>query len=65
MPTGTVTAFDAERGLGEVTDAKGRRWPFHCAAIADGSRAVQIGTSVMFEVTAKLGRHEAAGLRPS
>ena len=62
MPTGTVTAFDLDRGLGEVTDPAGQVWPFHCVAIADGTRDVAVGTAVAFEVVIKLGRREATGL---
>jgi cold shock CspA family protein len=63
--TGTVTAFDDERGLGEVTDDEGSAWPFHCTAIADGSRTILVGTAVTFDlVPGRLGRWEASGLRP-
>ena len=65
MLTGTVTSFDAHRGLGEVTDPDGRTWMFHCVEIADGSRTIEVGTHVEFEAMAKLGRWEAAQLRPS
>ena len=64
--TGTVTAFDDERGLGEVTDDEGSAWPFHCTAIADGSRTILVGTAVTFDVVpGRLGRWEAMGLRPT
>lgn len=64
MPAGTVTAFDRERGLGEVTDGAGRVRPFHCIEIADASRDIAIGTAVAFGVLAKLGRYEATGITP-
>jgi cold shock CspA family protein len=64
--TGTVTAFDDDRGLGEVADDEGAAWPFHCTAIADGSRTILVGTAVTFDVIpGRLGRWEATGLRPS
>lgn len=61
MPAGTITAFDDARGLGEVTGDDGVVRPFHCTAIADGSRTVEAGTAVTFEVVAgRMGRWEAA-----
>ena len=62
---GTVTAFDPGRGLGEVTGADGRRWRFHCVEIADGSRTIEVGSGVKFTAQPKLGRWEAANLRPT
>lgn len=62
---GTVVAFDAERGLGEVESADGRRYPFHCTRIADGTRTIPLGARVEFLVVPGLpGRWEAAQLRP-
>lgn len=62
---GTVVAFDAERGLGEVEAAGGRRYPFHCTRIADGTRTIPLGVKVEFLVVPGLpGRWEAAQLRP-
>jgi cold shock CspA family protein len=61
---GTVTAFDAHRGLGVVTDERGREWPFHATSLADGSRCVDVGTAVIFVPAAgNLGRMEARQLR--
>jgi cold shock CspA family protein len=62
--TGTVTAFDREVGLGEITADDGRVWPFHCIAIADGSRDVATGAAVRFDPLPKLGRWEATNVRP-
>lgn len=62
---GTVTAFDVERGLGVVTDEEARAWPFHCTAIADGSRTIDVGTPVVFRpVPGHLGRTEAGDVEP-
>lgn len=62
---GTVVAFDAERGLGTVAGPDGREWPFHCTAIADGSRQIEVGARVAFVTApAHLGRHEARHLVP-
>ena len=61
--TGTVVAFDEARGLGEVEAHEGRRFPFHCTAIADGTRTVPVGSRVCFEpVAGHLGRREARGV---
>ena len=63
--TGAVTAFDAERGLGTVTDDAGNELPFHCTEIADGSRQIAVGTKVAFTTAAgHLGRFEARGIVP-
>jgi hypothetical protein len=62
---GTVTAFDQQVGLGEVTDTVGTVWPFHCIAIADGSRTIDVGTAVTFASLPKLGRYEATDIRPT
>ena len=62
---GRVVDFDEHRGLGEVESDDGVRYPFHCTRIADGSRVIDIGTRVEFEVVAgPQGRWEAAALRP-
>lgn len=62
---GTVTAFDREVGLGEVTDEHATIWPFHCIAIADGTRTIDLGAQVTFDVLPKLGRWEATDIRPA
>jgi cold shock CspA family protein len=56
---GTVTAFDEPRGLGTI-DAGGTEHPFHCTALVDGTRTVEVGARVTFEVRpAGMGRWEA------
>jgi cold shock CspA family protein len=56
---GTVVAFDERRGLGEIT-ADGGPYPFHCTAMVDGTRTVEIGAAVTFEVRpGGMGRWEA------
>jgi cold shock CspA family protein len=62
---GTVTMFDREAGLGEITGDDGRVIPFHCVAIADGSRDIPIGVDVEFDLMPKLGRYEAAHVAPA
>jgi CspA family cold shock protein len=63
--TGVVTAFDAPAGFGTVTTDDGAEHFFHCTAIADGSRTIDVGAAVEFEVVAgRQGRWEATDLRP-
>ncbi|HAS12650.1 MAG TPA: hypothetical protein DCS55_19395 [Acidimicrobiaceae bacterium] len=58
--TGTVTAFDEDRGLGEITTDGGEVHHFHCTGIADGSRTIEVGTPVRFGIIpGRLGRWEA------
>ena len=63
--SGSVESFDGHRGTGVVVDEAGERFPFHCTAIADGTRDITVGARVRFVVTPGLGRWEAAGLRPA
>lgn len=63
--TGKVTAFDEARGLGTVTDDGGGDFLFHCTAIADKSRRIDVGVTVTFVLAhGHLGRMEARGLTP-
>ena len=63
---GTVTAFDEHRGIGELTADDGATYPFHCTAIADGTRTIAVGAAVEFAVVAgHLGRWEAAAIEPA
>jgi cold shock CspA family protein len=63
---GTVTEFDDPRGLGVVTAEDGTAYPFHCTAVADGSRTIAVGAAVDFDVVAgRMGRWEAARLAPA
>lgn len=66
MPTtraGRVRSFDEHRGRGEVETDSGERYPFHCTAVADGSRRIDPGTAVSFVVRpGPGGRWEAASL---
>jgi CspA family cold shock protein len=62
---GRVSAFDEPAGLGAITAADGVRYPFHCVEIADGTRTIEVGTDVEFEPLRKLGRVEAAAIRPT
>jgi len=64
---GTVASFDDPEGYGTVTAAEpAGTWFFHCTAIADGTRSIDVGAEVTFEVVAgRLGRFEATDLRPA
>lgn len=62
---GSVTAFDDHVGLGEVTAEDGTVHPFHCTAIADGTRTIAVGAAVTFSVLpGRSGRWEAVGVSP-
>jgi cold shock CspA family protein len=61
--SGRVAEFDGDRGLGVLVADDGRELPFHCTAIADGSRQIDPGTRVGFVTfPGPLGRIEARGL---
>ena len=60
---GTVTAFDEQSGLGVVTAENGVDHPFHCIEIADGTRTIEVGERVSFDLLGKFGRWEAANVR--
>ena len=63
--TGTVVEFDDPRGIGIVRDAAGHEYPFHCTAVADGSRTIPVGVTVRYVVRAgHLGRYEAREISP-
>jgi cold shock CspA family protein len=64
--TGVVSDFDDPRGLGTVLADDGRRYPFHCTAISDGSRHIDVGAPVVFTLAAgHLGHLEARALLPT
>jgi cold shock CspA family protein len=57
---GEVVDFDEARGLGTVAAGE-QRYPFHCTQLLDGTRTVEVGTAVTFEISpGHLGRWEAA-----
>ena len=58
---GRVVEFDEHVGLGRVEGDDGRVLLFHCTQLVDGSRSVDVGAAVRFEVVAgHLGQWEAA-----
>jgi cold shock protein len=67
MPVGSVVEFDDPAGYGQVVADDGAgSWFFHCTAIRDGSRTIEVGARVAFEVEAgHQGRYEATDLRPA
>jgi cold shock CspA family protein len=63
--TGRVTAFDDHVGAGTVTaDEVDESWSFHCTRIADGSRTIEVGAEVVFDVVPGPTGLEAVSLRP-
>ena len=62
--SGQVTQFGEFIGLGEITDSKGRVWPFHCVSIADGTRTIPVGTHVSFTPAFRVSRSEAVSIIP-
>ncbi len=59
--TGIVSSFDEPRGLGVITTPTGRQLPFHCTAIADGTRTISVGERVRFAIApGPLGHWEAS-----
>ena len=52
---GSVASFDEHAGFGTVLGDDGRELFFHCTAIADGTRTIEVGTTVAFRVVAGHG----------
>lgn len=66
VSSGTVTTWDDPRGIGEITADDGVVYPFHCTAIADGSRQTTLGAAVHFDIkAARLGQWEAIAITPA
>jgi cold shock CspA family protein len=62
---GTVVAFDPDKGWGTVRDDDGAEHFFHCTAIADGTRSIDVGAAVRYEIVAgRVGKWEARSLQP-
>ena len=61
---GLVERFDEAAGLGLVRGEDDVGYPFHCAQIADGSRSIDEGVTVWFEVVGgHRGQWEASSIR--
>ena len=62
---GEVRAFDEHVGLGQIGADAAEMVGFHCIAIADGSRRIEVGTAVRYRLVPGLhGRWEAADITP-
>jgi cold shock CspA family protein len=62
--TGVVATWDDHGGYGTVRDDDtGAEHFFHCTAIVDGTRTIEVGTPVTFDVVpGRLGRWEAENI---
>jgi len=61
---GRVVEFDEHVGMGAVEGDDGSRLDFHCVAIADGSRSIDVGADVTYDVVpGRLGRYEAWAIK--
>lgn len=63
--TATIESFDEAAGLGRVLLADGRRYPFHCVSIRDGSRRIPEGATVTVSLGFRVARVEAIDIAPA
>lgn len=62
--SGRIATFDDHVGRGEVEARGGMHFPFHCTAIADGTRTIAPDTPVRFRlVPGPLGALEAVAIK--
>jgi cold shock CspA family protein len=62
--SGRVATFDEFVGRGEIEARGGLRFPFHCTAIADGTRTIAPDTAVKFRIVpGPLGALEATAIK--
>jgi cold shock CspA family protein len=60
---GSVEAFDDDAGFGTVRGEDASKLFFHCTAITDGSRSIEVGTPVSYLVVpGHGGRWEASAV---
>ena len=60
---GSVTGFDPDVGLGTLRTDDGTEYAFHLTAIADRTREIDVGATVVFDVVAGPdGTYEAAAI---
>ncbi|MEY2406617.1 MAG: cold shock protein, partial [Acidimicrobiaceae bacterium] len=45
-----MAEFDDQRGYGTVRDDDGTELFLHCTRIADGTRTIEVGAAVVFDV---------------
>ncbi len=61
---GRVLSFDRHAGFGTVRAESGGDYFFHCTAIADGTRTIEEGATVTFDIVpGHHGRWEAARIQ--
>ena len=64
--SGRIASFDDHVGRGEIEARGGMRFPFHCTAIADGTRTIAADTPVKFRLRpGPLGALEATAIKPA
>ena len=54
--------FDGPVDVVTMTTPDGATYPFHCAEITDGTRAIDVGSPVRFALRARFGRYEAGAV---
>jgi cold shock CspA family protein len=60
---GVVATFDDQKGYGTLRQPDGVEVFFHCTRIADGTRTIDVGAPVTFDlVPGHHGRDEAADI---
>jgi hypothetical protein len=59
---GSVSEFDDAAGLGVVIGEDRRTYRFQCIEIADGSRSIEVGRAVVFELLPRFGAFQAGAL---
>ncbi|MDH3752819.1 MAG: cold shock domain-containing protein [Acidimicrobiia bacterium] len=65
MARGVVATFDDDGGWGTIDTGEAGVVAFHCTAVAGGSRHVDVGVPVVFQVVpGRSGRWEAARVEP-
>jgi CspA family cold shock protein len=63
LSSGVVAEWDDPGGYGTIRAEDGRDLFFHCTAITDGTRTIEVGQRVTFEVVpGRLGRWEAENI---
>lgn len=62
---GTVASFEPD-GWGVIHDTDGFDHGFHSTAVSDGSRTIDVGTDVRFDLApGRQGRWEATSVTPA
>ncbi len=62
---GVVESFDDHAGIGTIRADNGQELFLHCTSLPDGTRTIEVGTPVTFEIApGHLGRWQAVSVRP-